>query len=148
MGAGGLSRLAAKLTAEHGTQVALSGWATGAGLWWADAAHRAGLALWTYQPHPEQTAGWRPEQIAEHQRLLALASRRVLVGGRPDKRFGHEASVLMLSDADVVIAVRDPRITTGGTVAALRELAGRRQVITVDVVARTTTISAVDPVFA
>ena len=54
----------------------------------------------------------------------------------------------MLSDADVVIAVRDPRITTGGTVAALRELAGRRQVITVDVVARTTTISAVDPVFA
>ncbi|GEM_PF-1128531 len=145
---GELSRLAAKLTAEHGTEIALSGWSTGVGMWWADAAHRAGLTLWAYQPHPEQTAGWRAEQITEHQRLLALAARRVMVGGRPDKRFDHEASVLMLSDADVVIAVRDPRITTGSTVAALRELASRRQVITVDVVARTTTISAVDPVFA
>ncbi|MDT2006210.1 hypothetical protein FXW78_18640 [Rhodococcus opacus] len=115
------------MTAEHGTQVALSGWATGAHLWWADAAHRACLALWTYQPHPEQTTGWRSEQIAEHQRLLALASRRVMVGGRADKRFYHDRNALMLTDADVVIAVRDPRITTGGTVAALRELAGRRR---------------------
>lgn len=143
-----LSRLATKLTAEHGTEIAMSGWATGVGLWWADAAHRAGMALWAYLPYPEQTAGWRPEQIAEHQRLLALASRRVTVGGRPDKRFDHDRSALMLSDADVVVAVRDPRVTIGGTVAALRELAGRRRVITVDVVARSTTISAVDPVFA
>ena len=36
-------------------------------------------------------------------------------------------------DADVVIAVRAPRFPCGGTVAALRELAARRPVITIDV---------------
>ncbi|GAB2635311.1 hypothetical protein ABI214_25195 [Prescottella soli] len=54
----------------------------------------------------------------------------------------------MLADSDVVISVRDPRITTGGTVAALREPAARRPVITIDVVARVTTIASGDPLFS
>lgn len=145
---GELARVAGKLAAEHGTQVAISGMATGADLWWADAAHEAGLALWAYQPNPEQTARWRPDQIAEHQRLLDLAARRVIVGGRPDKRFNHDRNALMMSDGDVIISVRDPRITTGGTVAALRELAARRPVITIDVESRVTSIVGADPLFA
>lgn len=143
-----LARLAAKLAAEHETQVAISGFATGADLWWADAAHAAGLALWAYQPHPEHTAHWGSEQIAEHQRLLSSAQRRVMIGGRPDKKFFHDCTALMLADADVVVAVRDSRIIAGGTVVALRELASRRPVITVDVAARTTTIAVADALFA
>ncbi|MDH6284035.1 NADAR family protein [Prescottella agglutinans] len=145
---GELERLAGKLAADHGTQIAIAGMATGADLWWADAAHETGLAVWAYQPNPEQTDSWKPEQIGEHTRLLALAQRRVMVGGRPEKRFYHDRNALMLSDCDVTISVRDPRITTGGTVAALRELGARRPVITVDVAARTTTIAAADPLYA
>ncbi|NKS56209.1 hypothetical protein GS504_01095 [Rhodococcus hoagii] len=145
---GELERLAGKLAADHGTQIAIAGMATGADLWWADAAHEAGLAVWAYQPNPEQTDGWKPEQISDHTRLLALAQRRVMVGGRPEKRSYHDRNALMLADSDVTISVRDPRIATGGTVAALRELGARRPVITVDVAARTTTIAAADPLYA
>ncbi|MGW5074370.1 hypothetical protein [Rhodococcus sp. NPDC004095] len=145
---GELARLAGKLAADHGTQIAISGFATGADLWWADAATEAGLSLWAYQPHPELTVGRPPEQVAEHQRLLAIARRRVMVGGRPDKQVFRAHNALMLSDADVVIAVRDPRIPGGGTVAALRELAARRPVITIDVTTRVTTIARADPLFA
>ncbi|GBF17426.1 hypothetical protein Br6_04832 [Rhodococcus sp. Br-6] len=145
---GELTRLASKLAAEHGTRVAISGMATGADLWWADAAHEAGLAVWAYQPYPQQTDSWKPEQVSEHARLLALAHRQVMVGGRLEKRFFHDRNALMLADSDVVIAVRDPRISTGGTVSALRELGRRRPVITIDVAARATTIAAADPLYA
>ena len=142
-----LDRLARKLASDHGTQVAISGFETGADLWWADTAHQAGLSVWAYQPHPEQTAGWRPDQISEHQRLLAIAERRVMVGGRAGKQFFHDCNAMIFSDADVVVAVRDPRIATGGTVAALRELAARRPVVTIDVAARVTTIAGADELF-
>lgn len=103
--------------------------------------------MWAYQPHPQQTAGWKPDQISEHARLRALTQRRVMVGGRLEKRFFHDRNALMLADAEVVIAVRDPRITSGGTVAALRELAARRPVITIDVASRVTSIAGADPLF-
>ena len=71
-----------------------------------------------------------------------------MVGGHSEKRFYHDRNALMLADSDIVISVRDPRITTGGTVAALCELAARRPVITVDVATRATTIAAADPLFS
>ena len=79
---GELTRLAGKLAADHGTQIAHLGDGDRGDLWWADAASEAGLTLWAYQPLPAQTAGWKPEQIAEHTRLLALAERRAN-GRRP-----------------------------------------------------------------
>ncbi|MCX4094555.1 hypothetical protein [Nocardia sp. alder85J] len=50
------------------------------------------------------------------------------------------ASPKKIGDADVVIAVRDRRITRGGTVATLAYNARRRPVITVDVTTRRTSI--------
>lgn len=142
-----LLRLAHKLTAHHGTRVALSGMATGADLWWADAATRTGLPLWAYMPYPQQTQRWNADDAAEYDRLRQRAHRRVTVGGRAAKTLLHERNALMLCDADVVIAVRDPEITAGGTVAALRDIGRRRPIITVDVVARRTTIAAADPLY-
>lgn len=92
-----LARLAGQLAADHGARIAISGIATGADLWWADAAHEAELAVWAYQPHPQQTDRWKTDQVSEHARLLALTQRRVMVGSRLEKRFYHDRNALMLA---------------------------------------------------
>lgn len=136
-----LGRLAHKLAAGHGTEIALCGLATGSDTWWAQASLGAGLHLWGYRPFPAQADQWTAEQIGEHKRLLAAAQRTVTLGGRADNKFFHARNALMLNDADVVIAVRDRQVTSGGTVEALRALDGRRPVITVDITTRQTTLA-------
>ncbi|MFI9507154.1 NADAR domain-containing protein [Nocardia sp. NPDC052566] len=138
-----LARIISKLRDHHGTQVALTGLATGADIWWAQAAEAAGLPFWGYQPFPSQTARWRTDQQAEHVRLRNRAHRLVLVGEHAHKQHFDLRNDLMITDADAVVAVRDPEITSGGTVSALKRYCGGKPVIMIDVRNRRTTIHAI-----
>ncbi|WP_280455010.1 NADAR family protein [Nocardia brasiliensis] len=141
-----LDRIAVKLRDHHGTETASTGLATGGDTWWGQSAESAGLAVWAYQPFPEQPARWNAEQRAEHARLCKSAQRLVLVGGRAEISFFDLRNQLLLGDAEAIVAVRDPRITRGGTVSALRRYAAGTPVITVDPAHRTTTLcTSYDP---
>ncbi|WP_107657471.1 NADAR family protein [Nocardia suismassiliense] len=144
-----LDRIAVKLRDHHDTEIASSGLATGSDTWWAESALAAGLTLWGYQPFPEQPARWSAEQQAVHARLCESAQRLVLVGGYPDSGFFDTRNQLLLTDADAIIAVRDPRITRGGTVSALARHCTSIPLITVNVAQHTTTTNflptAADP---
>lgn len=72
-----LGRVAVRLRDEFGCRVAMSGLATGADTWWADAALAAGLNLWAYVPFEEQARNWPPDDQAHWRHLLATAARRV-----------------------------------------------------------------------
>lgn len=136
-----LDRIIVKLRDHHDTEIASSGLATGADTWWAQSALTAGLTLWGYQPFPEQPARWNPEQQAVHARLCESAQRLVLVGGYPDIGFFDTRNQLLLTDADAIVAVRDPRITRGGTVSALGRHCTGIPLITVNVALHTTTVN-------
>ncbi|WP_067665655.1 NADAR family protein [Nocardia miyunensis] len=136
-----LARIARKLCAEHATTVGCSGMATGADTWWAEAVEQAdGMSLWAYRPFSGQSDRWSASQQDDHRRLLDAAARVVTVGTTAEKRFLFARNEILIGDADVVIAVRDRRITSGGTVAALAYNARRRPVITLDVITRRTSI--------
>ncbi|WP_157978265.1 MULTISPECIES: NADAR family protein [Nocardia] len=137
-----LARLAMKLRDEHDTQLGLSGLATGADLWWADAAATAGLDLWGYQPFPEQTTttDWNSARRAHHSEICEQLSRHVLVahsGHDRNRAFDYRNQVL-IGDADAVICILDPTRGRGGTVNALRRYCSGMPVITIDLAERTT----------
>lgn len=139
---GELDRIAVKLRDHHGSATASTGLATGADTWWAQAATTAGLTLWACQPFPGQPDRWSDQQRHVHAQLCERAARLVLVGRYADVRFFDLRNQLLLGDADAVVAVRDWRITRGGTVSALHRYSADMPVITVDVARRTTTLRA------
>ncbi|MEU6191732.1 NADAR family protein [Nocardia sp. NPDC047038] len=138
-----LERVAIKLRDQHGTHTASTGLATGADTWWAEAAFAAGLDVWGYQPFPTQSERWTETQQADHTSICERLTRLVLVADHADSRFFGARNQLLLGDAQAVVAVRDPRITRGGTVSALHRYCSGMPVITVDIVHRRTTIAAV-----
>ncbi|WP_194838770.1 NADAR family protein [Nocardia sp. XZ_19_369] len=140
-----LDRITVKLRDHHDTEIASSGLATGSDSWWADSALTAGLTLWGYQPFPEQPARWNAEQQSVHARLCESAQRLVMVGSYPDVGFFDTRNQLLLTDADAVVAVRDPRITRGGTASALQRHATGMPLITVNVEQHTTTVNFLPP---
>ncbi|GAA5091450.1 NADAR family protein [Nocardia iowensis] len=140
-----LDRIAVKLRDEHDTEIASSGLATGSDTWWAESALAAGLTLWGYQPFPEQPARWSAEQQAVHAWLCESAQRLVLVGPYPDVGFFDTRNQLLLTDADAIVAVHDPRITRGGTVSALGRHCTGIPLITVNLEQHTTTINFLPP---
>ena len=133
-----LERIAVKLRAEHGMQVAISGGAMGSDLWWADAAHAAGAGVWLYQPFPQQPDRWPSEWQHHHRRVRGYASR----GGTLDTGFNTRAlfarNEWMIRDCDALICVVDPQHRGGGTHAAVASAQGRRPLIRIDVRARST----------
>jgi len=136
-----LARVTVKLRDQHATAVGSSGMATGADISWAAAVEQTdGMSLWAYLPYARQPDRWTPAQQAEYRRLLSVAARVVTLGASAEKRFLFARNEVMIGDADVVIAVRDRRITRGGTAAALEYNARRRPVITLDVLTRRTSI--------
>ncbi|MFD8248150.1 NADAR family protein [Nocardia sp. NPDC059691] len=137
-----LERIVVKLRDHHVTRTASSGLATGADTWWAEAAFAAGLNVWGYQPFPTQSARWTQTQQADHASICDRLARLVLVADHADRRFFGVRNQLLIGDAHAVVAVRDPRITAGGTVSALRRYCYGMPVITVDLARRTTTIAA------
>lgn len=140
-----LNRVAAKLAAEHGTQVAISGLAIGADLWWAHAAHRAGLRVWGYSPCEDQDARWTDDWKAQRRKITGLAARVATLSPHFALAALHKRNTWMLRDSNAVVAVVDPRRTSGGTVDALRKAHGRLPVIKLDVRNRAVTFRAPDP---
>ncbi|WP_181063638.1 NADAR family protein [Nocardia nova] len=136
-----LRRLAVKLRDDHQTHTGSSGLATGSDTWWAGAVLDAGLALWAYQPFPQQADRWTQTQRREHARLRDRAERLVVVGDGYSNGNFDLRNELLIGDANVVVAVRDPAITRGGTVSALRRYCIGMPVITINVRTRRTTIS-------
>ncbi|OXM57081.1 hypothetical protein CFP71_09990 [Amycolatopsis thailandensis] len=135
-----LRRIAAKLAAEHDTQVAISGAAAGADLIWAEAAHDTGMPVWLYQPytgHDERwNQGWRDRLAAAR----GNASRIDTLGSRFSVDVLHARSEWMIRDCDAIIAVVDPRRTSGGTWQALKKIPSSMPIIRVDVLHRRTTV--------
>lgn len=136
-----LRRLAFKLRDEHDTTVAVSGMALGADMWWAQAALDAGLRLWAYIPDEHQSDRWSDTDRAAWKELRSRAEREEALGESYDVRHLHERNSRMIADCDVLIAVRDPRKTSGGTVSTMRkaETAGL-PIIVVDVTAKRTSL--------
>ncbi|WP_251151362.1 NADAR family protein [Cellulosimicrobium sp. Marseille-Q4280] len=140
-----LDRLAVKLKADHKTKVAISGFAIGADTWWSQAALAADLRLWAYVPFWAQPNRWSPQQAATWEHLLGQAERHLVLGDDYDVRLLHERNAFMVRDANLIVAVHNPQITTGGTVSAIAKArAARRPMVLVDVVARRTTIENPD----
>ncbi|MEV0297079.1 NADAR family protein [Nocardia sp. NPDC050710] len=141
-----LARIAVKLRDEHDTRIGCSGLATGADLWWAEAADAAGLDLWGYQPFPEQTAGtdWSAAQQAQHTEICERLSRHVLVAtsDHDPNRYFDSRNQLLIGDADAVVCVLDPTCHRGGTVNALRRYCPGMPVITIDLAQRATRFAA------
>lgn len=140
-----LARIAVKLRDEHDTRTGLSGLATGADLWWAEAADAAGLDLWGYQPFPEQTAGrdWNSAQQTQHTEICERLSRHVMVAtsDRDRNRYFDYRNQLLIGDADAVVCVLDPNRRRGGTVNALRRYCPGMPVITIDLSNRETSLA-------
>lgn len=136
-----LHRIAGKLVANHGTQIAISGAAAGSDLWWAEAGHTAGAKVWLYQPYPDHDARWDPAWRARLAAMRAVASRIGTLGTGYSVAVLHARSEWMLRDCDALVAVIDPQRHAGGTVTALRHVPSGTPVIHVDVRNRRTTIS-------
>lgn len=116
-----LRRVALKLRQEHGTTVALSGMAIGPDTWWASAALDVGMELWAYLPFRGQADLWWPADRRRYERLLAQASRVVVAGAGRSVRLYHARNDAMLTDSDLVVAIRDPARQTGGTVSVVQK---------------------------
>lgn len=136
-----LLRVARKLAAEHGTQIAISGLAVGSDLWWAQAAHEAGLRVWGYSPCDDQDARWTEDWKAQRRDVVKFASRVASLSERYTPAVLSERNTWMIRDAAAVVAVLDPRRTTGGTAAALRRIGEEMPVIKIDVIRQHTTIA-------
>ncbi|WP_309117047.1 SLOG family protein [Saccharothrix sp.] len=133
-----LTRIAAKLRAEHGTSVAISGGAMGSDLWWADAAHAAGTRVWLYQPFPQQADRWQADWKAHHRRVQGFASRVAVLDTRFSTKALFDRNDWMIRDCDALVAVVDPEHRGGGTHAAVASALGRRPIIRIDVRKRDT----------
>lgn len=124
-----LVRCAAWLRDNRGTRIAISGFALGSDLWWADAATRAGLELWAYIPFPQQPTGrdWSTVDRAEWQRLRAAANpdRERIFADRYSIRALHARNDGMLADAQALVAVWHSGTYRGGTYSAVVKAARR-----------------------
>lgn len=133
-----LDRVAAKLRAEYGLEIAISGGAIGADLWWADAAHRAGARVWVYKPFPQQQDRWTRDWQQHYARVCSYAGRVAVLGTHADKSLLFARNDWMIRDCDALVAVVDPWHTRGGTYAAVKSALHRKPIIHIDVRARTT----------
>lgn len=144
---GELDRLAVKLKESHHTQVAISGLALGADTWWASSALAAGLDLWSYVPFWHQPDAWSPQHAQRWQELLGESTRQLVLGDEYDVRLLHARNDFMIRDANLLIAVYNPQITTGGTASAVAKArAAGKAIVLVDVEARRTRIENPDAV--
>lgn len=134
-----LRRVAAKLAAEHGTEVMISGAAAGADLLWAEAAHATGLPVWLYQPYAGHDERWPRDWRDRLAAAREFATRVDTLGKRFSIAVLHARSDWMIRDADAIVAVVDPLRRSGGTWQALQRIPATTPVIHVDVRNRRTT---------
>lgn len=144
-----LSRIAARLRDEHGTEIAISGGAAGVDLLWAEAAHAVGLETWLYLPCPDQDRRW-PQQWRKWRDRLADARHRadrvITLGQSYSVTLLHERNSRMVVDSDALVAAHDPLRRSGGTASTMRDAWDqRRPIIRVDLRHRRTTLAATRP---
>lgn len=111
-----------RLRREHQTSVVISGMALGADTWWAQAAVASSTPLWAYVPCPGQTDPW--PNVADRDkwhRLMDTAERTVIIAEQYHPRVMFARNELMFRDADLVVAVHDPRKTSGGTYEGIKK---------------------------
>lgn len=135
-----LSRVAVKLRAEHGTEIAISGGAMGADLWWADAAHGAGSRVWLYQPFAEQSGRFGDDWRRHHQRVRDYATRVATLGTAYRTSLLFARNDWMLRDCHALVAVVDPEHRRGGTYDTVGKARGHVPIIHIDIRARRTTL--------
>ncbi|WP_410646242.1 NADAR family protein [Amycolatopsis sp. cmx-4-54] len=135
-----LRRISAKLSAEHGTRVAISGAAAGADLIWAEAAHSSGMPVWLYQPYTGHDERWTQDWRDRLTTARMAASRVDTLGTRFSIDVLHARSEWMIRDCDAIIAVVNPQRTSGGTWQALKKVPTSTPIIRIDVLHRRTTL--------
>lgn len=141
-----LARIAARLRAEHGTEIAISGGAAGVDLMWAEAAHTVGLATWLYLPCPDQDRRWPQQWRARLAAARHRADRVITLGQRYHVALLHERNLRMVTDSGALIAAHDPSRRCGGTAATMRHAWDQgRVIIRADVRHRRTTLAATRP---
>ncbi|QUE25557.1 DprA-like DNA processing chain A [Microbacterium phage SadLad] len=120
-----LERLAIKLRDQHGTQIGVSGMALGADIWWAQAVKYAWLDLWAFLPFPQQADRWAPADVALWNEMRSRAAYEVVTA--PEYSVGalFQRNEDMLENSDLVIAVWDPTVTSGGTYATVQSAVRR-----------------------
>ena len=115
-----LTHHAVRLRDQHGMTCGISGMASGADLWWADAVVRADVTLWPHVPYRQQPDPWSESDRQEWARLLGEARRQpVVYGPSPEVRWLFARNRGMVDAADLVLAVWI-RGRRGGTCEALR----------------------------
>ncbi|HEY3691144.1 MAG TPA: NADAR family protein [Pseudonocardiaceae bacterium] len=135
-----LLRIAAKLTAVHGMEVAISGAAAGSDLLWAEAAHGLDIPVWLYQPYSGHDGRWDQDWRDRLAAARAFAARVDTLGTTFSVQVLHARNDWMIRDCDAIVAVVDPERRSGGTWHALQRVPETMPVVHIDVRHRRTTL--------
>lgn len=128
-----LLRLAHKLKADHGTELAISGMALGADTWWAEAAIEVGIPLAAYIPFETQPVKWSTRDKAQWNYLRGRATVERVIAPEYSVQALHARNDAMIADSDLAIAVWKPSKTSGGTASAVKKLVALdREYVVVD----------------
>jgi ribA/ribD-fused uncharacterized protein len=138
--AGELRRIAAKLAADRGMQVAISGAAAGTDLLWAEAAHDTGVPVWLYQPYRGHDGRWSPDWRDRLTAARGYAARVDTLGDVFSVPVLHARNDWMIRDCDAIVAVVDPERRSGGTWQALQRIPATMPLVRIDVRQRRTTL--------
>lgn len=132
-----LPTLMHSLRANHGMQVAISGFALGADTIWAQTALEQDVRLWGYLPSPDQSARWQDADRALHLELASNATRVLVQGQTHDNRWFRARNEMIVRDSNVLVAVHKEGKNTGGTASVIRKaLACGKRIIRVNVTRR------------
>jgi hypothetical protein len=125
-------RLTRELREHHGVTTARTGMALGADMMWAWAAHITGLTIHADIPFVQQPDVWPRRHDREYwTKTRARASSETIYGdlagleGDDRKRLAirllHARNDGMLAGSNIVVALWDPDVVTGGTASAVRK---------------------------
>lgn len=120
-----LERLAIKLRDQSRTEVGVSGMALGSDIWWAQAVKFAWLDLWAFIPFPQQAERWTASDQALWQEMCGRAAYRLVTAEHYSVQALFQRNEDMLENSDLVIAVFDPSVQKGGTLATVQSAVRR-----------------------
>jgi ribA/ribD-fused uncharacterized protein len=143
-----LRRIAAKLAADRGMEVAISGAAAGTDLLWAEAAREVDVPVWLYQPYRGHDGRWQQDWRDRLTVARSYAARVDTSGTEFSVRVLHARSDWLIRDCDAIVAVVDPDRRSGGTWQALQRIPATMPLIRVDVRRRRTTLREPAPAVA
>ncbi len=143
-----MRRIAAKLAADRGMEVAISGAAAGADLLWAEAARDVDVPVWLYQPYRGHDGLWQQDWRDRLTAARSYAARVDTLGTEFSVRVLHARNDWLIRDCGAIVAVLDPDRRSGGTWQALQRIPATMPLIRVDVRRRRTTLREPAPAAA